>query len=273
MAKTKSEAREAAKNGIVKKKKAGANVGRVVGEATKAGKPAPPKKQRLSDLATGGIKKPHRFHSGTRALMDIRKYQKQGKFATMTLIPKKIVYQVIKEEVAQLATQLPGGLDFKLKRKAFTDLHQAFEQELLKQMQGANMVAIHGGHQGIEAADFQAANLIRDNHTARPIALKGFAIKGKRVRKRARAPRPKKSEEVKVAAKKVFQGGKQLVPKQARKVPVRPAATKKAIAQAQADFGDDDTSGSEEEHNHGEVAELEAQQDDESTTDSQATAS
>lgn len=273
MAKTKGEAREAAKNGIVKKKRDEANVGKAVGNATKKGdddaisadKPDGPKKVRLSDLATGGgIKKPHRFHNGTRALMDIRKYQRMGKFATMTLIPKKIVYRVIKEELAQLGTQ--SNVDFKVKRKAFADLHQAFEQELLKQMQGANMVGIHAGHQGIEAADFQAANLIRENHTARPLALPGFAIKGKRVRKRSRAPRPKKSEQAKAAVKKVFQGGKQL---QARKP--RPAA--KPVQQA--DFGDDETSDGEEEeqHHHDEVGELEPGQDDASTSDSQATAS
>lgn len=260
MAKTKNEAREAAKKAIVKKRKdeANANVGKKV---AKTAKPPKPTKKRRSD-EPGGIKKPHRFHSGTRALMDIRKFQSRGKFAWITLIPKVIVYRLIKEELAQLGTTGVVG-DFKLKRKAFADMHQAIEQEGLKQLQGANMVAIHAGRQGIEAADLQAANLIRENHTARPIALPGFAIKGKRVRKRAR-PAASRKDRVLANAAKVYQNGKAL--KQARKAPAQP--------QAKTDFGDDETTsgGASDDEEEEEEAAKQAESGDEATTDSQATA-
>jgi histone H3 len=223
MAKTKNEVREALKKELLAKQSMKAAKG-VVKKATVA-----VLKKRLSDQATA-TKKPHRFRSGTRALMEIRKYQRANKFAWITLIPKVVVFRLIKETVAELDTTK----NYKLKRKAAINMHQAFEMELVKQMQCANMVAIHAGRTEVAAKDFEAANLIRANHSGRPITLTGWAIKGKRVRKqRARQAAAKKQP---VAAKKVFEAGQAV--KQARKAPqAKPAAS----------FGDDDEAPSDEE--------------------------
>ncbi len=234
MARTKDGARKDAKKGTPKKER-----------KAKKGKDETPKKPRRSDQDTGGIRKPHRFRSGTRALMNIRKYQGRGKYATMTLLPKEVVYRVVREFLADAGLRS----DYKLKRRAFNELHQAFEWEGLKQLECANMIAVHAGHQGIAAVDLHVAGLVRANHRADPIVLPGWRVKGKQARERALTG--KRTEPL---ASRVFQAGRPVkttpkkVARPVKKVAKQPRPAK-ALPKLETGHEDDEetTSGAEAE--------------------------
>ena len=50
----------------------------------------------MSQAATGGVKKPHRFRPGTVALREIRRYQKSTE-----LLIRKLPFQRLVREIAQ----------------------------------------------------------------------------------------------------------------------------------------------------------------------------
>jgi histone H3 len=62
------------------------------------------KAPRKSQPATGGVKKPHRFHPGTVALREIRRYQKSTELLLRRL-PFRLVREIAQEFKADLRFQ------------------------------------------------------------------------------------------------------------------------------------------------------------------------
>lgn len=100
-----------------------------------------------------GIKKPHRFRSGTRALQEIRRYQR----TTNTLI-SKLPFQRLVREVAQ--NHRP---DIRFQSAAIGALQEASEHYLTELFGDVNLCAIHAKRITIMPRDMQLARRLRGN--------------------------------------------------------------------------------------------------------------
>ena len=99
---------------------------------------------------TGGIKKPHRYHPGTVALHEIRRYQKSTE-----LLIRKLPFSRLVHEIAQ---------DFKtnlrFQREAIGALQEASEAYLVGLFEDTNLCAIHARCVTIMPKDIQLARRI-----------------------------------------------------------------------------------------------------------------
>ena len=103
---------------------------------------------------TGGIKKPHRYRPGTRALMEIRKYQK-----STDLLLRKLPFARVVKEVAQ--DMYRGGEPLRWQASAIMALQEAAEAFLVHLFEDANLCAIHAKRVTIQKKDIQLARRIR----------------------------------------------------------------------------------------------------------------
>ena len=112
-----------------------------------------PRKQQ--PLATGGIKKPHRFRPGTVALREIRKFQKSTE-----LLIRKAPFQRLVREIANeiLNGRMP---DLRFQSTAVLALQEAAEAYLVGIFEDTNMCAIHANRVTIMPKDIQLARRIR----------------------------------------------------------------------------------------------------------------
>ncbi len=99
----------------------------------------------------GGVKKPHRYHPGTVAIREIRKYQKN----TDLLIRKAPFQRLVKE----IATDLKS--DLRMQSTAVLALQEALEAYLVCLFENSNECAIHAKHVTIMPKDIQLAQYIR----------------------------------------------------------------------------------------------------------------
>ena len=101
--------------------------------------------------APGGVAKPHRFHPGTVALREIRRFQKSTE-----LLIRRLPFQRLVREVAQ---------DYKTDLRfsaAAIDAHQNIvEHYLVDLLEDTNLIAIHAKRVTIHPKDIQAARRIR----------------------------------------------------------------------------------------------------------------
>ena len=99
----------------------------------------------------GGVKKPHRYRSGTVALHEIRRYQKSTE-----LLIRKLPFQHLVREIAQ---------DFKTELRfqsaAIMALQEASEAYLVGLFEDSNLCAIHAKRVTIMPKDIQLARRIR----------------------------------------------------------------------------------------------------------------
>jgi histone H3 len=95
--------------------------------------------------------KPKRYRPGTRALMEIRKYQK-----TTDLLIRKLPFQRLVREVAQ---ELNPCLRFQT--TALLALQEATEAYLIGLFEDTNLCAIHSKRVTIQPRDLQLARRIR----------------------------------------------------------------------------------------------------------------
>lgn len=109
------------------------------------------KTARKSAPATGGVKKPHRFRPGTRALMEIRRYQK-----STDLLIRKLPFQRLIREIAQDFKN-----DLRFQGTAIMALQEAAEAYLVGLFEDANLCAIHAKRMTIKPTDIQIARRIR----------------------------------------------------------------------------------------------------------------
>ena len=108
---------------------------------------------RLS-TATGVVAKPHRFRPGTRALMEIRKYQR----STGLLLRHRPFSQLVRE-IAQLVR--PGVDEFRWELKGMLALQEAAEMWLVGLFEDVNLCAIHAKRVTIMPRDMQLARRLR----------------------------------------------------------------------------------------------------------------
>ena len=106
------------------------------------------KAARKSAPATGGVKKPHRYRTGTVALREIRRYQKSTE-----LLIRKLPFQ---REIAQ-----DFKTDLRFQRSAVLALQEASEACLVGLFEDTNLCAIHAKRVTIMPKDIQLARRIR----------------------------------------------------------------------------------------------------------------
>jgi histone H3 len=106
---------------------------------------------RKSAPATGGVKKPHRYHPGTVALREIRRYQKSTE-----LLIRKLPFQRLVREIAQ-----DFKTDLRFQSSAVMALQEACESYLVGLFEDTNLCAIHAKRVTIMPKDIQLARRIR----------------------------------------------------------------------------------------------------------------
>ncbi|GFQ81485.1 histone H3.2 [Trichonephila clavata] len=111
------------------------------------------KAARKSALATGGVKKPHRYRTGTVALREIRRYQKSTE-----LLIRKLPFQRLVREIAQ-----DFKTDLRFQSSAVMALQEASEAYLVGLFEDTNLCAIHAKRVTIMPKDIQLARRIRVN--------------------------------------------------------------------------------------------------------------
>jgi histone H3 len=97
------------------------------------------------------MKKPHRYHPGTVAIREIRKYQKNTDF----LIRKAPFQHLVKEIAINLK------LDLRMQSTALLALQEASEAYLVCLFEDSNECAIHAKHVPIMPKDIQLAQRIQ----------------------------------------------------------------------------------------------------------------
>ena len=116
-----------------------------------------PRKQEASKAArksapsTGGVKKPHRFRPGTKALREIRKYQKSTE-----LFIRRLPFQLLVREIAN-----DFKSDLRFQSVAIAALQEASEAYLVSLFEDTNVCAIHAKRVTIMPKDIQLARRIR----------------------------------------------------------------------------------------------------------------
>ena len=97
------------------------------------------------------VKKPHRFRPGTRALMEIRKYQR-----STDLLIRKLPFQRLVREIALIQRG-----DMRFQSHALLALQEAAEAYLVGLFEDANLCAIHAKRVTIFPKDLSLARRIR----------------------------------------------------------------------------------------------------------------
>ncbi|KAJ7845720.1 histone 3 [Mycena olivaceomarginata] len=98
-----------------------------------------------------GVKKPHRFRSGTVALREIRRYQK-----STSLLIRKLPFQRLVREIAQDFKQ-----ELRFQSSAVKALQEAAEAYLISLFEDTNMAAIHAKRVTIQPKDLALARRLR----------------------------------------------------------------------------------------------------------------
>jgi len=116
--------------------------------------PGKPKQRPHQVAAEAGKKKTRRYRPGTRALMDIRKYQK----GTDLFIRKRPFARLVKE-ISNTVKE-----DMRWQAGAMAALQEASEAYLVHLFEDTNLLAIHAKRVTIMAKDMQLARRIRANN-------------------------------------------------------------------------------------------------------------
>lgn len=123
----------------------------------KVGGPAPQPLKRAkfqpANIMERGVKSPprHRFKPGTRALFEIRKYQR-----STDLLLSKAAFERVVRETAQLF-----AFDLRWQPLAIMALQHAAEALLVQVFEDANLCAIHARRVTVLPKDIQLARRIR----------------------------------------------------------------------------------------------------------------
>ncbi|KAL4493923.1 hypothetical protein ABPG72_021940 [Tetrahymena utriculariae] len=109
------------------------------------------KSARKSAPIHGGVKKSHKFRSGTVALREIRKYQK-----TTDLLIRKLPFQRLVREIAMKMKN-----DIRFQSQALLALQEATEAYLIGLFENTNICAIHARRVTIMTQDLHLARRIK----------------------------------------------------------------------------------------------------------------
>lgn len=99
------------------------------------------------------VRKPHRYRSGTKALMAVRKLSKTTHF----LIPKSVFGRLVKEIGMKYKSEV------RWKRSAIEALHSMAEAYLVDMFQKGGAVATMNKQQTLMLPDFKLAQCMRDS--------------------------------------------------------------------------------------------------------------
>lgn len=120
-------------------------------EMDKNTKQNPTSKAAGKNIATGSVKKSHRYRPGTVALREIRRYQK-----STDLLLRKLPFQRL---VREIAWDFRSELRFQ--SSAILALHHACEAYITGLFEDTNLIAIHSKRVTIFPKDMQLARRIR----------------------------------------------------------------------------------------------------------------
>ena len=96
---------------------------------------------------TGGVRKRRRFRPGTRALLQIRKYQKSTE-----LLIRKLPFQRLVREVVQ---EMFKTKSYRFQSTAILALQEASEDFLVHMFSQCNDICIHGKRVTVQQKDIQ----------------------------------------------------------------------------------------------------------------------
>jgi histone H3-like centromeric protein A len=119
------------------------------------GRKARAPKRRVSDAAKSQENKPRRYRPGTRALMDIRKYQRSTDLLIRKLPFARLVRQLCQDHYAR-----PGEV-LRWQGHALEALQSAAEDYLVQLFEDANLCALHAKRITIFVRDIQLARRIK----------------------------------------------------------------------------------------------------------------
>ena len=103
---------------------------------------------------TGAIKKPHRFHPGTVALQQIRRYQKSTELLCRKLCVARLIRKVAQD----------FKMDLRFQATALLAIQEAMEAWLVRLMEDMNLCAIHAKCVTIQPRDLSLVCHIRVNN-------------------------------------------------------------------------------------------------------------
>lgn len=106
---------------------------------------------KMARMKTVRHRKPHRYHPGTVALRDIKRYQK-----STDLLLRKLPFQRLVREIAQ-----DFKADLRFQSSAIGALQEASEAYLVSLFEDTNLCTIHGRRVTIMTKDMQLARRIR----------------------------------------------------------------------------------------------------------------
>jgi histone H3 len=109
------------------------------------------KAARKSAVASGGVKKAHRFRPGTVAFREIRRYQQSTE-----LLIRKLPFQRLVREIAQDYTT-----HLRFQTSAIQALQEAAEAYLVGLFEDSNLCAMHAKRSCITVKDLHLARRIR----------------------------------------------------------------------------------------------------------------
>jgi histone H3/H4 len=99
--------------------------------------------------------KPHRYRPGTRALLEIRKYQRTG-----DLLLRKLPFMRLVREITHTQFTLPG-VHLRFQAAALEALQEATEAYIVEVFEDANLCCIHSKRVTLMKKDIQLARRIR----------------------------------------------------------------------------------------------------------------
>lgn len=102
-------------------------------------------------VVVGGIKRPHRFRPGTRALREIRHYQRGTE-----LLIRKLPFQRLVREITQ-----QFQMEVRWQASALAAIQEAAEAYLVGLFEDTNLCALHAKRVTILPKDLQLARRIR----------------------------------------------------------------------------------------------------------------
>lgn len=107
-------------------------------------------------VAQGRVKRRHRFRPGTKALREIRKYQKSSDL----LIPKLPFARLVRQTMQTFNNQRLGRV-FRISSVALSAVQEAMEAHLVGILEEANLAAIHAKRVTVMKKDFDIVLEVR----------------------------------------------------------------------------------------------------------------
>jgi histone H3 len=136
---------------MARTKNAATKLGRAAVASAPVGKPMKSPRKSVIDVgnrvASGGVKRAHRWHPGTVSLREIRRYQKSTE-----LLIKKAPFQRIVREIAE---EFKDGVRFE--KGAIEALQHATEAYMIEFLEKANAVATEDGRVTLSLKDVRTA--------------------------------------------------------------------------------------------------------------------